>query len=412
MTGTPIQNSLNDLASLLWFVRAFPDLDMPKLRAICRRFAADDSVKEAFRSLCLRRSKAATSLPPRSDTVRLVRLHADESEEYKCANHDIIDLLSDAKRSQSSRTYPDVLVKINSLRQICNLGTGYHRLSSPTNPETPTSGHTVDPLLNELVSTGAASCMNCGTSIRGSPLLQSSEDNQENETALASPCGSFVCGDCFVALSATSGVTCNCSYFTSCGYTPICTAQNLDARYTEPINATKASSKVQSLVERINAIPQGEKALVFSCWTSTIDILERVLQSNGFKSVRLDGSMSPKQRQASLTTFKVDSSIRVLLISLRCGASGLNLTVANHVFLMEPQWNPMLEEQALSRVHRIGQTKPVHAVRFIVEGTIEENIRNLQATKKNLVEQVFGSRQKGSKWVERVEELTQESITG
>ncbi len=100
--------------------------------------------------------------------------------------------------------------------------------------------------------------------------------------------------------------------------------------------------------------------------------------------------MLAKQRQLALESFVEDSRIRTILISLRCGSTGyvkyhylrkypsllnisrLNLTTANHVFLMEPQWNPMIEDQALDRVHRIGQTKEVTTVRYIVNNTLEE----------------------------------------
>lgn len=99
--------------------------------------------------------------------------------------------------------------------------------------------------------------------------------------------------------------------------------------------------------------------------------------------------MTSKERQRSLMSLTEDPRIRVILISLRCGSTGylnprcldqhiisniirLNLTAANNVFLMEPQWNPMLEDQALDRVYRIGQTKEVTTIRYIVKGTLEE----------------------------------------
>ncbi|KAL2046938.1 hypothetical protein N7G274_000956 [Stereocaulon virgatum] len=99
--------------------------------------------------------------------------------------------------------------------------------------------------------------------------------------------------------------------------------------------------------------------------------------------------MPSKQRQQALDSFIRDPQMRAIIISLRCGANGLNLTAANHVFLMEPQWNPMLEDQALDRVYRIGQKKEVITTRYIVSMTFEERIRHQQSEKRNLAEHAF-----------------------
>lgn len=85
--------------------------------------------------------------------------------------------------------------------------------------------------------------------------------------------------------------------------------------------------------------------------------------------------------------------------------SRLTLTAANNVFLMEPQWNPMIEDQALDRVYRIGQTKPVTTVRYIVQGTLEESIRHQQSEKRNLAEQAFDLVRKNHDWVDRMKHL-------
>ena len=123
-----------------------------------------------------------------------------------------------------------------------------------------------------------------------------------------------------------------------------------------------------------------------------MDLAGVALDQIGLPYTRVDGTMLAKQRQLALESFVQDPHIRTILISLRCGSNGyvkrsqfycpqllcstdntrLNLTAANHVFLMEPQWNPMVEDQALDRVHRIGQTKEVTTVRYIVKNTLEE----------------------------------------
>lgn len=94
--------------------------------------------------------------------------------------------------------------------------------------------------------------------------------------------------------------------------------------------------------------------------------------------------MPRNKRDKILTEFADDRQIKVILVSISCGGTGLDLTTANHAFLLEPQWNPMLEEQAMARVHRIGQEKPVRLVRLIVKDTWEEKIVTLQDRKRLL----------------------------
>lgn len=91
----------------------------------------------------------------------------------------------------------------------------------------------------------------------------------------------------------------------------------------------------------------------------------------------------------SITRFKNDPSVQIFLISLKAGGVGLNLTRASRVYLLDPYWNPAVEQQAIDRVHRLGQTREVTAVRFIVKSTIEENILRLQKHKLELSKSAF-----------------------
>merc|ERR1711937_1136357 len=104
----------------------------------------------------------------------------------------------------------------------------------------------------------------------------------------------------------------------------------------------------------------------------------------GVSCVVLHGGMPMEARGAALKAFRTDPHLKVILISLKAGGEGLNLQVANHVFLLDPWWNPACELQAIQRAHRIGQTKEVKAVRFISSDTIEEKMLQLQE-KKQLV---------------------------
>ena len=112
--------------------------------------------------------------------------------------------------------------------------------------------------------------------------------------------------------------------------------------------------------------------MVFSYWTRTLDLVQSALIASSITYTRFDGKVPPRKRELVLHSFREQVAINVLLISISCGGTGLDLTAASRVYLLEPQWNPMIEEQALNRVHRMGQTKDVTTIRYIIENSIEE----------------------------------------
>ncbi len=103
----------------------------------------------------------------------------------------------------------------------------------------------------------------------------------------------------------------------------------------------------------------------------------------------LDGQSSKKQRQESVTRFQDNPACRVFLISLKAGGTGLNLTAADYVYIVDPWWNPAVENQAIDRTHRIGQGKKVFAYRMICKNTVEEKIMNLQAKKRKIATDII-----------------------
>ena len=149
------------------------------------------------------------------------------------------------------------------------------------------------------------------------------------------------------------------------------------------------SSKVNLLVQTLDgAITEGHKALVFSQWTSMLDRVEPALKEAGIPYVRLDGST--RNRGAVVERFQDPAGPPVFLISLKAGGTGLNLTAADHVFLLDPWWNPAVEEQAADRAHRIGQDKPVFVYRLVTTDTVEERILELQDRKRALADAALG----------------------
>jgi superfamily II DNA or RNA helicase len=143
------------------------------------------------------------------------------------------------------------------------------------------------------------------------------------------------------------------------------------------------SSKLETLYARLEeAVADGHQALVFSQWTSLLDRVEPGLRERDIDWLRLDGST--RNRGEVVERFQSEHGPPVLLLSLRAGGTGLNLTAADHVFLLDPWWNPAVEAQAADRAHRIGQDRPVVLHRLIALDTVEEAILQLHARKRAL----------------------------
>ncbi|TAJ18830.1 MAG: hypothetical protein EPO68_07250 [Planctomycetota bacterium] len=151
----------------------------------------------------------------------------------------------------------------------------------------------------------------------------------------------------------------------------------------------ESSAKLELVLPLLQEVAEeGHKALVYSQFTSFLDIVEERLKALGLPYERLDGQT--QDREARVTRFQTDPDVRVFLLSLKAGGVGLNLTAASYVFLLDPWWNPAAEAQAIDRAHRIGQQQKVMAYRVVATGTIEEKVLELQAKKRELFDALFG----------------------
>ena len=152
-----------------------------------------------------------------------------------------------------------------------------------------------------------------------------------------------------------------------------------------PGQVANTSAKVDLLLEVLaEIVADDHKALVFSQWTALLDRVEPHLRTAGIDFTRLDGQT--RRREEVVRHFQGDDGPPVMLISLRAGGTGLNLTAADHIFLLDPWWNPAVEDQAADRAHRIGQTRPVLVHRLVARDTVEERILALQQRKRALAD--------------------------
>ncbi len=155
-----------------------------------------------------------------------------------------------------------------------------------------------------------------------------------------------------------------------------------------PGQLAKGSSKVDLLLETLQeSLEEGHRSLIFSQWTSYLDLIAAELAARNIRYSRIDGSTQDRSR--IVQEFQASDGPPLMLLSLKAGGVGLTLTAADHVFIMDPWWNPSVEDQAADRAHRIGQENPVLIHRLICSETVEEKILILQKKKQDLARSVL-----------------------
>ncbi|GAB2274904.1 hypothetical protein Dimus_009674 [Dionaea muscipula] len=229
------------------------------------------------------------------------------------------------------------------------------------------------------------------------------------EDPVVTSCSHVFCKACLIDYSSTLGeVSCpSCSKPLTADFTSNSSSGDPKSKTLKgfkpssilnrvQLNDFQTSTKIEALREEIRMMVERDgsaKGIVFSQFTSFLDLINYSLQKSGITCVQLVGTMSMAARDAAITRFIEDHECRIFLMSLKAGGVALNLTVASHVFLMDPWWNPAVERQAQDRIHRIGQYKPIRIVRFVIEDTIEERILKLQEKKELVFEGTIGGSQ-------------------
>ncbi|MCJ1282251.1 hypothetical protein MMC26_001574 [Xylographa opegraphella] len=437
VTGTPVQNRLDDLGALIKFLRFKPfDEKGGFTQFILAPFKnADPEILPKLRllvdSITLRRLKDRIDLPKRHDRVVRLQFSKDERELYEWFAKDSdnrMRIIAGQKKGLGGKTYVHVLQAILRLRLICAHGKELLSEDDLKLTEGFSSTNAIDlddeddgkPLISKrqayemlmlFKETDSDTCSQCLRRIgtRDSNL----EDAKDEVIGCMLPCFQIVCNDCIGEVKKTinekvrdNHFTCPfCEQYLRISYFDLTQGGIEDAeeakimarenprqakimgRYGGPHTKTTAlmegllDSKVESL-ENPNDPPV--KSVVFSGWTAHLDLIQIALEDNGIQYVRLDGKMSRVQRSASLEVFRTDPEIAVILVSISAGGLGLNLTTASKVYVMEPQFNPAAEAQAIDRVHRLGQKREVTTTRFIMHDSFEEKMLVLQQKKNNL----------------------------
>ena len=154
-------------------------------------------------------------------------------------------------------------------------------------------------------------------------------------------------------------------------------------------NYTEESAKIDILISNLNEKIGNHKVLVFSQFVSMLLLIKDKLDVENIAYEYLDGSTTQKAREKAVANFQENDHVRVFLISLKAGGTGLNLTSADYVYIMDPWWNPAVENQAIDRCYRIGQTNHVIAYRMICKDTVEEKIMDLKSKKLSISDAII-----------------------
>ncbi|XWS69857.1 hypothetical protein CRYUN_Cryun04dG0214100 [Craigia yunnanensis] len=430
LSGTPLQNRVGELYSLVRFLQIVPysyylckDCDCRTLdyssstqcsncphnsvRHFCwwnkyvatpiQQYGNGENGKRAMillkhkilKNIILRRTKkgraADLALPPRIISLRRDTMDIKETDYYE-------SLYSESQAQFN--TYVQAGTVMNNYAHIFDLLT---RLRQAVD----------HPYLVVYSSTAAQ---------RAGSIVNSDQNNDEQvcaichdpaEDPVVTACAHVFCKACLIDFSASLGqVSCpSCSGLLTVDLTKNTDAGGQSSRTTLKgfksssilnriqLNDFQTSTKIEALREEIRFMVERDgsaKGIVFSQFTSFLDLINYSLHKSSINCVQLVGSMSMAARDAAIKRFTEDPDCKIFLMSLKAGGVALNLTVASHVFLMDPWWNPAVERQAQDRIHRIGQCKPIRIVRFVIENTIEERILKLQEKKELVFEGTVG----------------------
>ncbi|KAF2728990.1 hypothetical protein EJ04DRAFT_83930 [Polyplosphaeria fusca] len=397
ISGTPIQNSLADFFGLFNFLRFHPynnhTVFDKEIFELWRNRPAEEAVerfKKLLSCVMIRRQKSTTTvqLPPVLDKIIRIPFDADEEAAYRKIERPVVGFLDEADEYAGMGKF-NAIQQINKLRMACNLGTSALRLRSPSEQTALEGNDAASEMLRTRVSLAANTCDQCLQVIELSGLGM---ETGLSQSAYYSNCLGLLCSSCANLRHFEAPGSCECEGGVGpCTLRPI-TSGLITPRLTssessspEPAQQEKLhiSSKVRALLLELEAVPT-EKSVVFSFWTSSIDMVQQALQTSGIRFVRIDGKVPHHKRKHLLDRFRKDAAIRVILITISCGAVGLDLTAASRAHMLEPQWNPSMEEQAMARLHRIGQMHAVTTIRYVMKNSLEEHILNVQDRKKLL----------------------------
>ncbi|KAI0778401.1 SNF2 family N-terminal domain-containing protein [Trametes elegans] len=521
LTGTPVQNKLDDVYALVKFLRLAPFDDKNTWNEYIGtpvKFAQPLGVarlQTMMRCITLRRTKESRAedgkkiltLPPRRDELRYLKFDGQEQAIYdQFFNESKAEFHELSHKNEVMKNYVGILQKILRLRQICdhfelvqNKGLGLPGDATPAYEDVVATVardginlQRAAVIFSLLKEAGTAQCVECSCELslpqdgnaegmaevdappatgkrgRKPKAAGSRASTRQNSPSVHLPvltrCQHLFCIECFRNTTFpgwpnVQGDIRRCCSTCQAGLLPSDAVQIvIDCSVLESVMvggakkgkgakkekrqkgialedfhpSTKVKALLNDLVQFSKANPYSAnydpgsievqmvdnegnclddgvtKTVVFSQWTSMLDKIEDALEIANIRYDRLDGTMKRDERTRAMDALKHDPGCEVLLVSLKAGGVGLNLTAAQRVYLMDPYWNPAVENQAVDRIHRLGQTRPVTTIKLIIENSIEARLLEVQKKKTELANLTLGPPlSKSDIQARRMEELHQ-----
>ncbi|KAK0616473.1 SNF2 family N-terminal domain-containing protein [Immersiella caudata] len=414
LTGTPIQNRLEDIGALFAFLRADPFHSLAQFRRfICIPFEQGETVARdrlilLYDSLVLRRTLNIISLPGQDERVRELHLTEEERRQYNRT----FNILNRYMRTQVGQ-YPSAgshgfyrgpqfdswkstkfgLFQAHlQLRILCNHGTFQKPFSWKKRDTKEELNAEREAFITEM---GLRSELMCDGCKQPRPILGSTKA----QNSFVEDCKHSLCHECLE----------DCQDLRHC---PLCQrfgtmdvdvqdGQNAvvaedpegNPHHKDYFNAIGFSTKMNALMLDVKDGLAGSKSIIFSCWTRTLDLVAKHLRAEKIVFVRVDGEILSSKREGIIKRFADDKEVRVLLMTTGTGAFGLNLVAANRIFIIEPQWNPSVENQAIARAIRMKQKEKVQVTRYLIKDTVEQEMQSQQIKKRERAEFGFARKE-------------------
>ncbi|NXY02743.1 TTF2 factor, partial [Pteruthius melanotis] len=384
VTGTPIQNNLLDMYSLLRFLRCSPfdEYKVWKYQVDNNTRKGGERLSLLTRSLLLQRTKdqldsagkPLVSLPQRRTQVHQLKLTAEEQSVYNVlfarSRSTLQSYLKRQEQKNEGREYNGGN-PFEKVAQEFGVSQKEFLTGSQSASQVSSTVHVLSMLLR------LRQCC-CHLSLLKVALDQVNLNSEGLALSIEEQLGALTLSELQTSDSKSTVYL------------------NGTAFQTDIFEITRESTKIAQLLAELKTIQshsEPQKSVVVSQWTSMLKVVAVHLQRLGLKYATVDGSVNPKQRMDVVEEFNNNpKGPQVMLVSLLAGGVGLNLTGGNHLFLLDMHWNPALEDQACDRIYRVGQQKDVVIHRFVCEGTVEEKILQLQKRKKGLAQQVLSGK--------------------